>query len=218
MTRAKTAKEKVELINSKINHIEQYVEEFNIQSTSINKLKARLESLQSLRVDFKAAIENVEEADKSLLPEDILKQRIEFEDKLCDAIASINDIVDKAIADAAAIAASAAGTGPASAAPSNSRDSFQINLPTLNLKSFSGNYKEWLSFENSFKSVISENTTLNNLQKFQYLKSCLTEEAFRSIQTLELKEETYSEAWKILEKRFKQSWLIGQDHIHYTQF
>ncbi|KAH0821295.1 hypothetical protein GEV33_001497 [Tenebrio molitor] len=114
-----------------------------------------MESLQSLRVDFKAAIENVGETDKSLHPEEILKQSIEFEDTLCDVIASINDIVDKAkaIADAAAIAASTAGAG---------------------------NYKEWLSFESSFKSIISENTSLNNLQKFQYLKSCLTEESKNS--------------------------------------
>jgi hypothetical protein len=97
---------------------------------------------QSLRVDFKAAIENVEETDKSLLPEDI-KKSIAFENTLCDVISSIND---KAIADAAAIAASTADVGPTSSAPSNSRDSFQINVPTLNFKTFSGNYKEFRKF------------------------------------------------------------------------
>jgi hypothetical protein len=93
-------------------------------------------------VDFKAAIENVEETDKSLLPEDI-KKSIAFENTLCDVISSIND---KAIADAAAIAASTAGAGPRSSAPSNSRDSFQINVLTLNFKTFSGNYKKFRKF------------------------------------------------------------------------
>jgi hypothetical protein len=88
-----------------------------------------------------------------------------------------------------------------------------LNLPVINLGTFSDNYKNWTNFKNSFKSVIHENKGLNNRQRFQYLKSCLREEALRAIQSLPIEDENYEKAWEILENRFKNTRLIVQDHV-----
>jgi hypothetical protein len=83
----------------------------------------------------------------------------------------------------------------------------------LNLKTYDGSYKEWLNFENSFKSVIGENKNLNKCQRLQYLKSVLRNEALRAIESLPITDENYTIAWEALEKRFKNTRLIVEDHV-----
>ncbi|KAH0808482.1 hypothetical protein GEV33_014309 [Tenebrio molitor] len=81
------------------------------------------------------------------------------------------------------------------------RSSSTTSGSTTSSGTFSDNYKNWTNFENSFKSVIHENKGLNNRQRFQYLKSCLREEALRAIQSLPIEDENYEKAWEILENR-----------------
>lgn len=48
-----------------------------------------------------------------------------------------------------------------------------VKLPTLDLPRFDGSYNKWLSFKDTFTSVIDSNNKLTNIQKFQYLRSAL---------------------------------------------
>lgn len=53
----------------------------------------------------------------------------------------------------------------------------QFKLPTINLPSFSGNNEDWLSFSDSFQSLIHKNETLSDIQKLHYLKSSSKDES-----------------------------------------
>ena len=75
-------------------------------------------------------------------------------------------------------------------------------LPSLNIKQFYGNRLEHQSFWDSFRAAVHENDTSRNITKFNYLKSYLKRQALSAISGISLPEENYSEAIKILEKRF----------------
>jgi len=51
----------------------------------------------------------------------------------------------------------------------------RVKLPTLQVPTFSGNYKEWKPFYDAFQSIIHNNTTLPNITKLHYLKDALKE-------------------------------------------
>lgn len=92
--------------------------------------------------------------------------------------------------------------------------SAQVKLPTLNLPSFSGLYEQWLCFYDTFNSLIHENNTLTNIQKFHYLKSCLTSDAAQVIESLGLSSDNYQTAWTLLKERYQNKRLIIQNHIN----
>ncbi|GBL99515.1 hypothetical protein AVEN_68793-1 [Araneus ventricosus] len=79
----------------------------------------------------------------------------------------------------------------------------QPRLPKLTLESFSGkDIGSFPSFWARFKSAVHENSSLNDVDKFSYLKSVVTSDAELAIRGLTLTSENYAKAVKILEDRF----------------
>ncbi|KAL0810541.1 hypothetical protein ABMA28_010661 [Loxostege sticticalis] len=69
-------------------------------------------------------------------------------------------------------------TVPVASASSNCvTNSSKVKLPKVNIPNFSGNYSEWNTFRDLFKSLINNNQNLDNVQKLLYLKSYLCGEA-----------------------------------------
>ncbi|GFT36703.1 DUF1758 domain-containing protein [Trichonephila clavipes] len=85
----------------------------------------------------------------------------------------------------------------------------QPRLPKLTLESFSGkDISSFPSFWARFKSAVHENSSLNDVDKFSYLKSVVTSDAELAIRGLTLTSENYAKAIKILENRFGRKELI----------
>lgn len=89
----------------------------------------------------------------------------------------------------------------------------QIKLPPINLPTFSGQYKDWNSFSNLFKTLIVTNDHLSKCQKFHYLKSSLTGEAEEFIKNYNITDENYNEAWARLEERYNNKSFIVDSHL-----
>lgn len=70
-------------------------------------------------------------------------------------------------------------------------------------------------YKDTFVSVIDSNTRqeLTEIQKFQYLRSSLSDEALQVIHTLETIEENYKIAWRLITKRYENTKLIINTHI-----
>lgn len=94
-----------------------------------------------------------------------------------------------------------------------SRNNPHIRLPKLNLPTFSGKYQEWTPFSQMFRTIITNNNKLSNIEKFQYLKSSLSGDAADAIESLELSDENFQIAWDILENRYDKLRVIVQSHI-----
>ena len=210
MSKLDQQKSKLKTIDDTLKRIEEYVQSYS-PGVSINQLKARLSLLDGIRNDFNETQYQIEQLEKGAA-EAYEGCRSEFEIRYCDVVCLINDIIEKSLA--VPVPSTSLLLNPTDGKnPRDSNDSMQLNLPVLNIKSFSGDYKEWLNFENSFKSVIDENKALNNRQRFQYLKSSLRDEALRTIESLVINDENYKEAWRLLTNRFKNTRLIVQDHV-----
>ncbi|XP_066585463.1 uncharacterized protein [Prorops nasuta] len=83
-----------------------------------------------------------------------------------------------------------------------------LKLPKLDLPKFSGDYSEWSTFYDSFKSMIHDNSTLPGVQKFHYLKACLHGEASSVIRSLAASNDSYLTAWNALVIRYTNERII----------
>lgn len=61
-----------------------------------------------------------------------------------------------------------------------------------------------------FESLIASNDALPNVQKLHYLRSALTGEAAKVINSLEITNDNYAVAWNLLKQRFENKRLIVQ--------
>lgn len=78
----------------------------------------------------------------------------------------------------------------------------QIQLPKISLPTFSGDQLAWETFRDLFKSLVDEVPDLAPVQKLQYLKASLTEEAASVVANLELTDKGYTTAWTELNTRY----------------
>ncbi|XP_061704588.1 uncharacterized protein LOC133515953 [Cydia pomonella] len=83
-----------------------------------------------------------------------------------------------------------------------------VKLPRLELPKFSGLYEEWQAFEDIFTSIIHNNQSLSDVQRFYYLKSCLIGEASTTLKHYKVVEKNYRPAWDTLKKRYSHKRLV----------
>lgn len=89
----------------------------------------------------------------------------------------------------------------------------KVKLPEIRLPSFSGNLKDWVTFRDSFRSLIHDNKQLTDMDRFSYLKSSLTGEALQEVDSVELSSANYSVAWMALVSRYENKKLIVKAHL-----
>ncbi|XP_062551973.1 uncharacterized protein LOC134217211 [Armigeres subalbatus] len=111
-----------------------------------------------------------------------------------------------------------AGTSKASVVPSNRASAgsdmqLRVKLPELKLPSFSGKLREWITFRDSFISMIHGNEHLPPIDKFTYLRSSLAGDALREIASIELAAANYPIAWKTLHDTYDNKKLIAKSYI-----
>lgn len=88
-----------------------------------------------------------------------------------------------------------------------------IKLPTIQLPKFSGSYNSWLEFRDTFTSLIHGNDDIDEINKFHYLRSSLTESAAIVIQSIEFSAQNYNMAWELLCERFDNERLLIENHV-----
>lgn len=87
-----------------------------------------------------------------------------------------------------------------------------IRLPELSLPKFDGNYQGWLSFRDKYESTIHRHEGLSDVQKLQYLRSCLSGDAEKVISSLSTTTANYHEAWEQLQQTFNHKRTIARGH------
>ena len=98
-------------------------------------------------------------------------------------------------------------------------DPHQINRerkgrhPKLELKRFHGNPVEWSPFWDSFNAAVHQNPRLNEVEKFNYLKSLLQGQAANSISGFSLTGENYKDAIRLLTYRYGNKQVLISAHM-----
>ena len=90
----------------------------------------------------------------------------------------------------------------------------KIELPKLEIKKFSGNPGEWVTFWDSFQSAIHTNEQLTDTQKFQYLEMYVDKTAADRISGLQLTSSNFKQAIKILTDRFTSKQPIESSNMN----
>lgn len=91
--------------------------------------------------------------------------------------------------------------------------SSSVNLPKLNIPSFTGDISDWKAFHDLFKALIIDNKQISDVEKFVYLKSALKNEPLNLINNLKLTNDNFKTAITILEERYGNKHLIINNHI-----
>ncbi|XP_029160026.1 uncharacterized protein LOC114932018 [Nylanderia fulva] len=93
-----------------------------------------------------------------------------------------------------------------------SRSAFQ--LPRISLPKFSGEFSDWESFRDQFKALIIENSDLVDVNRLQYLHSCVKSDAFDIVRNLALVDSNFKVAWDLLIARYDNKRRLVHEHIH----
>ncbi|XP_071043389.1 uncharacterized protein [Parasteatoda tepidariorum] len=73
-----------------------------------------------------------------------------------------------------------------------------INLPKLDLPTFSGDLFSWISFRDLFSATVRNNELLSDSQKLQYLKLSVKGEELSFINSIQVSDVNFEKAWKAL--------------------
>ncbi|XP_058826944.1 uncharacterized protein LOC131686930 [Topomyia yanbarensis] len=89
----------------------------------------------------------------------------------------------------------------------------RIKLPEVRLPTFDGSISEWITFRDTFKSLIDSNPQLSPIDKLSYLVASLSKDARKVIESIEHIAANYTVAWHLLERRFDNKKLVVKTYI-----
>ena len=95
----------------------------------------------------------------------------------------------------------------------NRQPAIALKLPDIKLPEFSGNILQWISYYDTFESLVHDNGALSDVQKFHYLKSTLRGEALKLVEKISVTSDNYSVALKLLTDRYQNFNILIRSHI-----
>ncbi|XP_015125748.1 uncharacterized protein LOC107047490, partial [Diachasma alloeum] len=174
-------------------------------------------ALQRLQDRFKALPEIQERLEE--LDEDEVQKRFELEDSFDAAVGDALELLDQH--ELQRSRESSISHSPAPATPPTVVNNLprRPRLPEIKVPDFDGAIEEFPTFWDAYTSVIHDNTDLEVVQKFQYLRGLLKGRAAAVISSLATTEENYTTAIDILKKKYdckkkilRRHWAILRDY------
>ncbi|XP_071564062.1 uncharacterized protein [Temnothorax nylanderi] len=191
-------------LKAKTTRLESYLSKLSDQP-DIKELETRLEKYESVFSEFDTVQSKIEILQPSNDHED---EREAFETQYFRVISKIKHLIERDV-----ITSVNSGNSSPVNFPANMTVS-QVKLPVIDIPKFSGDYSEWLPFHDAFSSLVHNNHALNNIQKFQYLRSALMGSALKSIEFITVASDNYDLAWSTIEERFKNPRMLIQSQVN----
>jgi len=89
-----------------------------------------------------------------------------------------------------------------------------MRYPPCDLPTFDGDWQQWLSFIDTFNSMLhNEHSNLPLVQRFHYLKLCLKDEVSDVIKSIPATPENFTRAYNLLINRYDNKRGIVQSYI-----
>ncbi|XP_025159698.1 uncharacterized protein LOC112589677 [Harpegnathos saltator] len=194
----------------------------NFLSTEQNitqaQAKTRAEKIDEIWTAFnnnQTQIEMLKAADESQL-EEVIKaeesERITFEKSYYEALDKVRAILTPNFARVA-VSVPHLQNKHVDARTNQVPGMLDIKLPTLTLPTFNGTREQWMPFKDSFTSIIHKNPKLTEIQKLQYLRDVLKDEALQVINSSTTSVENYTVAWDLLANHYDNERLIINSHL-----
>ncbi|XP_072401038.1 uncharacterized protein [Diabrotica undecimpunctata] len=176
--------------------------EANISEQDILKLKLRLEKIEPLCGEFDSIQSDIDiSAEGELeLQQTQDNERFTFENNYFDSVALAKHLISKYD----------------NSNSSNIPDNDNINLsslPPMHLKTFSGNYEDWIEFRDTYIAMIHSNKKLDDMKKYYYLKGSLEGSAAQVIKEIKFGASYYNSAWNSLCERYDRAKMLIHKHV-----
>ncbi|CAH1977613.1 unnamed protein product [Acanthoscelides obtectus] len=88
-----------------------------------------------------------------------------------------------------------------------------VRLPKIELPKYSGDANSWVEFREIYNSLIHENESITDIQKFHYLKAALQGDAVNSIQCIDFTAANYKNAYDAVIERYDNVKLLTHNHV-----
>lgn len=170
------------------------------ECTDINQLNVRLAKFEKLLTEYEIIQTDIDLLDDS---QDTSHEWKSFEDSYFELLSEAKSRTQSASIQ----------LNKPNSSQLNQSSIAPISLPPIKLPIFSGDYDEWLSFHDSFRSLIHNNPNLTDCQKFHYLKLSLKDSAANVLQSLEGSAENYSIGWELLVERYQNKRFLINKHV-----
>ncbi|XP_065157275.1 uncharacterized protein [Atheta coriaria] len=157
-------------------------------------------TLKGFVAELETANEKMAELHKELAEHDVCIQdeRLQFSSGLRPAIGRAQAIIEEART-----------TSGATAAVSRKAP----KLPELGLPAFDGRFEKWPGFRDAFTTLIHENVSIAEVEKFMYLRGCLSGEPASIVHAVPLSDVGYSTAWRLLEEHYENKACLIRAHV-----
>ncbi|XP_020601431.1 uncharacterized protein LOC110040532 [Orbicella faveolata] len=176
----------------------------------------KLKSLQSILRDKLADIKGLDREITDETKEESIDQEVadscEFTSSVYECIADIKAVCSAREKSGKETQPSGAGSIP-SQLVTPAIGSAPTKLPKLELKKFYGNPVEWAPFWDSFNSAVHQNSSISNVNKFNYSKSLIQGQAANTISGFSLTGGNYKEAVCLLEERYGNKEVVISAHM-----
>ncbi|XP_055589945.1 uncharacterized protein LOC129742126 [Uranotaenia lowii] len=97
--------------------------------------------------------------------------------------------------------------------PQNGSGLRGLKLPTISLPEFSGDYKDWRGFYDTFFALIHNNPDVPDIQKFHYLKAAVKGEASQLIESIDISAADYQSTWEALVDRYSNDYVMKKKRL-----
>lgn len=169
------------IIKGQLTKFANIVQQFS-EAEDIIQLKTRKEKIDECWTAFQKIQSTIEE--RSSTPQIEESYRDDFENLYYAAVATYTRIIEKQKLDESQSnqisnneIENNALQSISSARSSGSNLASIVKLAALSVPNFSGDYKQWSTFNDMFIALIHSNDALTDIQKFFYLKSALSGDA-----------------------------------------
>ena len=131
----------------------------------LNDIQVRFDELPNIYSKFETAQSELELSDDT----DNSVDRQQFEDQYFEVNAKFNELLHP-VMDPLSRHSSPRNSlsGHSNHTPRSHTSSTHIKLPTIALPTFESGTCSWLHYRDTFEALVVNNTTLSNVQKFQY--------------------------------------------------
>lgn len=198
MNRQKYISQKRSTLKTQLTNLEKIVAENRVDETN---LRMRLKRITELFYAYEELHDELE----MLEPEDEhLGELADIQNRYYEIASKIDTITPASTSHAINLNATSIPVD------NNTR---RLKLPRTELPNFDGNLEKWLTFKNTFVTMIDSLQDITDLQKFIYLKDALRGDALNKISIYDVSEENYKSAWKLLNDSYERKRILIAKHL-----
>ncbi|XP_058839510.1 uncharacterized protein LOC131694986 [Topomyia yanbarensis] len=158
------------------------------------QIPVRIESLDSVYKEFMEVQTELERLDDYENLEFNLIERADFETRYCEAKGFL--LAKRIDPNQTILNASINANHQPSAS------TFHLRLPKIDLPKFDGNFTRWLSFKDTFFSMVHSNADIPTVAKLQYLLQSLEADARKPFESVDIEADNYTIVVDVLLKRY----------------